>query len=137
MADSKEKPKGYKPSKDVKGYQDLPPMTMTIDSSLAVHTGPWRTFRPVIDPEMQDEMRVTVVATGLGNAMAKARPEVVAPVRLVNSDVVEPGPADFSEMDRPTVIRRDSTAAKAYVEAAQDRDMDYLDIPAFLRRQAD
>lgn len=95
----------------------------------------------VIDPEMQDEMRVTVVATGLGDAVAQAqpqaRPEVVAPVRLVNSDVVEPGPADFSEMDRPTVIRRDSTAAKAYVDAAQDRDMDYLDIPAFLRRQAD
>jgi cell division protein FtsZ len=95
----------------------------------------------VIDPEMQDEMRVTVVATGLGDAVAQmrpqAKPEMVAPVRLVNSDVVQPGPKDFAEMDRPTVIRRDSTAAKAYVEAAQDRDMDYLDIPAFLRRQAD
>ena len=43
--------KGYKQSKDVRGYQDLPPMTMTIDSSLSVHTGPWRTFRPVIDKE--------------------------------------------------------------------------------------
>jgi cell division protein FtsZ len=95
----------------------------------------------VIDPDMQDEMRVTVVATGIGEPIARARPqpaqEEVAPVRLVNSDVVMPGPEDYSEMDKPTVIRRDSTAAKAYVEAAQDRDMDYLDIPAFLRRQAD
>lgn len=97
----------------------------------------------VIDPDMQDEMRVTVVATGIGEPIARARPQPqaapaeVAPVRLVNSDVVVPGPEDYSEMDKPTVIRRDSTAAKAYVEAAQDRDMDYLDIPAFLRRQAD
>lgn len=43
-----EKEKGYKDSKDVKGYQDLPPMTMTIESSLPIHTGPWRTFRAVI-----------------------------------------------------------------------------------------
>jgi 2-oxoisovalerate ferredoxin oxidoreductase delta subunit len=43
------KEKGYKDSKDVKGYQDLPPMTMTIESSIPVKTGPWRTFRPVID----------------------------------------------------------------------------------------
>jgi 2-oxoacid:acceptor oxidoreductase delta subunit (pyruvate/2-ketoisovalerate family) len=41
----------YKKAKDVKGHQDLPPMTMTIESSLPVHTGPWRTFRPVIDKE--------------------------------------------------------------------------------------
>lgn len=43
--------KGYKPSKDVKGYQDLPPATMTIEDSLPVKTGPWRNFRPVIDSE--------------------------------------------------------------------------------------
>lgn len=95
----------------------------------------------VIDPDMDNEMRVTVVATGLGEATARAKPKPeiaeVQPVRLVNSDVVEQGPADFSELDRPTVIRQDATAAKAYVDAAQDRDMDYLDIPAFLRRQAD
>jgi len=95
----------------------------------------------VIDPDMQDEMRVTVVATGIGELITRAKPQAapaeVAPVRLVNSDVVVPSPEDYTEMDKPTVIRRDSTAAKAYVEAAQDREMDYLDIPAFLRRQAD
>ncbi|MFC1683858.1 cell division protein FtsZ [Pseudomonadota bacterium] len=95
----------------------------------------------VIDPDMQDEMRVTVVATGIGELITRAKPQAapaeVAPVRLVNSDVVVPSPEDYTEMDKPTVIRRDSTAAKAYVDAAQDREMDYLDIPAFLRRQAD
>ncbi|MCW8921679.1 MAG: cell division protein FtsZ, partial [Sedimenticola sp.] len=92
----------------------------------------------VIDPDMTDELRVTVVATGLGAiSKAVAKPPVVeevVPVRLVNSDVVAPGPADYREMDSPTVVRK---AAKSYVEAAQEHNMDYLDIPAFLRRQAD
>ncbi|WP_260294942.1 cell division protein FtsZ [Sedimenticola hydrogenitrophicus] len=92
----------------------------------------------VIDPDMSDELRVTVVATGLG-AIRKAelKPPVVEeapPVRLVNTDVVAPGPADYREMDSPTVVRK---AAKSYVTAAQEHNMDYLDIPAFLRRQAD
>jgi 2-oxoacid:acceptor oxidoreductase delta subunit (pyruvate/2-ketoisovalerate family) len=41
----------HKKAKDVKGYQDLPPMTVTIESSLPIHTGPWRAFRPVIDAD--------------------------------------------------------------------------------------
>jgi len=94
----------------------------------------------VIDPEMSDELRVTVVATGLGEAgqATAVQPvvEEVTPVRLVNSDVIEPGPVpgDYRDMDTPTVVRK---AAKSYVDAAQEQNMDYLDIPAFLRRQAD
>ena len=95
----------------------------------------------VIDPDMSDDLRVTVVATGLGDAevSALARPQTqeAQPVRLVNSDIVNPTPADYRDMDSPTVIRRDRQAAKTYVDAAQEKDMDYLDIPAFLRRQAD
>jgi len=89
----------------------------------------------VIDPEMRDELRVTVVATGLGDSAKALRtepqPEVVTQVRLVNSDVVEPVVEQATESNR---IRGN---AKAYVEAAARKDMDYLDIPAFLRRQAD
>lgn len=94
----------------------------------------------VIDPEMSDELRVTVVATGLGELGQTSAPkpvvEEVTPVRLVNSDVVEPSPVpgDYRDMDTPTVVRK---AAKSYVDAAQEQNMDYLDIPAFLRRQAD
>ncbi len=94
----------------------------------------------VIDPDMSDELRVTVVATGLGRMNGCVNlPETqeTSPVRLVNSDVVEPGPADYRGMDSPTVIRRDRKTAASYVEAAKEKDMDYLDIPAFLRRQAD
>ncbi|MCP3661194.1 MAG: cell division protein FtsZ [Gammaproteobacteria bacterium] len=95
-----------------------------------------------LDPDTTDELRVTVVATGLGDrrSVQQQVPEEVAPVRLVNSDVVEPGPADYSNMDSPTVIRQERSerqAAKSYVDAAQQKDMSYLDIPAFLRRQAD
>jgi len=96
----------------------------------------------VIDPDMHDEMRVTVVATGLGGSPQQQPAQPVTempPVRLVNSDVVEPAPtqSDYSNLDVPTSIRRSPRAAQAYVEAAEDKDMDYLDIPAFLRRQAD
>jgi cell division protein FtsZ len=89
----------------------------------------------VIDADMQDELRVTVVATGLGEAQQVAE----TPVRLVQNGTGGPEPSlrDYKAMDRPTVIRRDQESAKAYVDAAQGQDMDYLDIPAFLRRQAD
>jgi cell division protein FtsZ len=92
----------------------------------------------VIDPDMADELRVTVVATGLGDISRKQQPVPTVveapPVRLVNSDVVEPGPVDYREIETPTYVRN---SAKAYVESATEQNMDYLDIPAFLRRQAD
>lgn len=101
----------------------------------------------VIDPEMTDDLRVTVVATGLGEHGAVKRPapvlqEAPPPVRMAaNSGLVESGEVDYRDMESPTIIRRDRLAdrkaAKSYVTAATQKDMDYLDIPAFLRRQAD
>ena len=95
----------------------------------------------VIDPELDDEMRVTVVATGLGPVDDAARDE--PPVRLVQPESVEPAPTtptpnEYRDMDRPTVIRQGQQRAhRSYGGAAREADMDYLDIPAFLRRQAD
>ncbi|MCP4284561.1 MAG: cell division protein FtsZ [Gammaproteobacteria bacterium] len=100
----------------------------------------------VIDAEMSDDLRVTVVATGLGEegAIKQQAPvlQEALPVRVaVKSDVVESGSVDYRDMESPTIIRRDRltdrNAAKSYVDAAQQKEMDYLDIPAFLRRQAD
>ncbi len=97
----------------------------------------------VIDPDMQDEMRVTVVATGLGEVVVQRQKPVKSPatervaVKLVNQEEAAPAPVDYADMDKPTVIRRDPKLANSYVESAQDNNMDYLDIPAFLRRQAD
>jgi cell division protein FtsZ len=94
----------------------------------------------VIDPEMHDDLRVTVVATGLGPLQTGRQrveePEVKA-VRLVTSDIVEPPALDYADMERPTVMRRDRKPVRPFGHVPKEQDMDYLDIPAFLRRQAD
>jgi cell division protein FtsZ len=84
----------------------------------------------VIDPEMSDGLRVTVVATGLGQALQS----VDKPVVLVASEEPD-GQVDYDKLDRPTVIR--NKAAGERYATGTDGGLDYLDIPAFLRRQAD
>lgn len=89
----------------------------------------------VIDPELEDELRVTVVATGLGGVYHKPVMTVVAaapPVRKPD------GKPDYGTLDRPTVMRnRTENKPVADNFGATARDLDYLDIPAFLRKQAD
>ena len=80
----------------------------------------------VIDPDMSGEMRVTIVATGLGQI---ARDEA-ARVKLVQNVAV----GDYKEFDRPTVIRNQNQETDP---KNVENDSEYLDIPAFLRRQAD
>jgi cell division protein FtsZ len=84
----------------------------------------------VIDPDMTGELRVTVVATGLGH-MGELGDK---PVKLV-VDKTTNGEVDYGQLDRPTVIRN-KAASEKYPEKG-DAGMEYLDIPAFLRRQAD
>ena len=97
----------------------------------------------VIDADMRDELHVTVVATGLGARLEK-------PVKVVDNTVQgsaaqaaapaqrEQQSVNYRDLDRPTVMRNQShgSAATAAKLNPQD-DLDYLDIPAFLRRQAD
>jgi len=95
----------------------------------------------VIDPEMGDELRVTVVATGLGQSRFKVagtdRSEVAEPpVRLVAGDRTDGAAPNYRDMERPAVYRRVANG-KAPASSGVDTDMEYLDIPAFLRRQAD
>ena len=80
----------------------------------------------VIDPEMHDELRVTVVATGLG----QVRVAEEQPVKLVVNKVVE----EDIDYGSPAIHRKQ---AKADVASKPGSNMEYLDIPAFLRRQAD
>jgi len=94
----------------------------------------------VIDPDMRDELRVTVVATGLGMQPKKLaeKPSLVHVSRDQDQDKdrQETGGTDY---DRPTVLRnRHKAAQRAQTTGGNSaEDMDYLDIPAFLRRQAD
>ncbi|PRB84421.1 cell division protein FtsZ [Pseudomonas sp. MYb185] len=92
----------------------------------------------VIDPELRDELRVTVVATGLGARIEKPIKVVdntAAPQPVRQSETTAP---NYRDLDRPTVMRNSggghATAARLSQPA---EDLDYLDIPAFLRRQAD
>jgi len=88
----------------------------------------------VIDPEMGEEMRVTVVATGLGLALEERNTlELAEKVRRKIA-----GDGDYGEFDTPTVIRNAPPNSEAQEERlGRARDLEYLDIPAFLRRQAD
>jgi len=85
----------------------------------------------VIDPDISEGLRVTVVATGLGQ---KLQASVEKPVVLVAPEGPD-GEVDYGQLDRPTVIRN-KVAGERYATGT-DGNLDYLDIPAFLRRQAD
>jgi cell division protein FtsZ len=111
----------------------------------------------VLDPDMQDEVRVTVVATGLNRTAAVRQPlgrgeshnlrePMRAPIKLVRDGTT--GMAyDANAMMDPVAnavgglgLRRGSAepaSAPAAAPATADLPGDYLDIPAFLRRQAD
>ncbi|MEO1870473.1 MAG: cell division protein FtsZ [Cobetia sp.] len=89
-----------------------------------------------IDMDMTDELRVTVVAAGLDGRVEKPAARETAPAKRS----VEK-PADYRSLQTPTVTRQakeEQEAAAKKSEPRKSRDMDdYLDIPAFLRRQAD
>ena len=109
----------------------------------------------VLDPDMQDDVRVTVVATGLNRQVAQVRPPVVAPREVAREPVAERPPvrvvrtgtggaADFTYGGRMGSTGRPGGAAAAASAASEPAAApaasppdDYLDIPAFLRRQAD
>ncbi|MFO1347978.1 MAG: cell division protein FtsZ [Pseudomonadales bacterium] len=120
----------------------------------------------VIDPDMSDELRVTVVATGLGHKPAVEKPTKVvdntAPVQR-GANMMGAAP-NYDELDRPAVMRqrqRDSYGqsyagggytppSRASMSAAMRSEAeyapsvataadqhDYFDVPAFIRHQAD
>ncbi|MCC5861656.1 MAG: cell division protein FtsZ [Gammaproteobacteria bacterium] len=90
----------------------------------------------VIDPEMDNSIRVTVVATGLGQPAVQAQPRPAAvqqPVRMVRrSASAEP---NYKVLEQPTFQRK--RAVGENFPPAEEGAEDLLDIPAFLRRQAD
>ncbi|MGD0492172.1 MAG: cell division protein FtsZ [Steroidobacteraceae bacterium] len=98
----------------------------------------------VIDPDMANQIRVTVVATGLGKPVARAAPQ---PMQAAMQAAVAPqptmrvvrhkspmAPTDYAMLDKPTVQRQRAVGDGLRAETESE---DLLDIPAFLRRQAD
>jgi cell division protein FtsZ len=109
----------------------------------------------VIDPELSNQVRVTVVATGLGRPAAMARPQPVGSFRQEPAQTRAEQPAreretreppmrvvrrsplsssDYAQLDKPTV-QRQRAVGDGLRQDVQPEDL--LDIPAFLRRQAD
>jgi cell division protein FtsZ len=99
------------------------------------------------DESLGDQLRVTVIATGLSPQKRQAAPiQMVhsSPVQRTGTDnlpiltqPVQPAPAhDYSQLTTPSVWRNGRTAA-AKVDALVNNGMDEIEIPAFLRKQAD
>ena len=95
----------------------------------------------VIEPEMNDELRVTVVATGIGEGGASLEED--NSIRLVYKHAKE---ARVKEEESQTISAREEPAASTNspqpaitktMDEPEQKDFEYLDIPAFLRRQAD
>ncbi len=98
----------------------------------------------VIDPELadQDELRVTLVATGLGGLKPVQVNQTKPTMTVVKAEAEKEEAAkevDYTEFERPTVQRQEPKEAHgAHARTANgDYDLDLLDIPAFLRKQAD
>ena len=85
----------------------------------------------VIDADMPEgELRVTMVATGLG------KDKIIADASIAAIKPEKNGEIDYKKLDRPTAIRQKIVGDTIEVAADKER-MEYLEIPAFLRRQND
>jgi len=99
-------------------------------------------FGAVYDEGMGDEIRVTVVATGLGQAQCRRQPFEIINTPVMQATGTDGGYSqssntgiDYSQLDSvPAVVRKGRSAT---VEALANSGVDRYDIPAFLRKQAD
>lgn len=91
----------------------------------------------VIDEDMQENLRVTMVATGLGGVVnrAQSKPFSVVHARTGTDNAFGEG-MNWKDLDTPASIRT-NRRRDATIEAMKQSGVDILDIPAFLRKQAD
>ncbi len=98
----------------------------------------------VIDPSMADELRVTVVVTGLGRQM-KAEPvskgtisSGASRIKVIEDDKIDDS-VDYRRFDKPSVLRNPVSSSiddrDNLVNSTLDKEAGYFDIPAFLRRE--
>ena len=86
----------------------------------------------VIDPEMTDELRVTIVVTGLG-AYIEGSSGYDAKAKIAETTRSD-GTLDYHKLEKPAVMRKHPQSAEDAIMKL-DSNMDYLDIPAYLRRK--
>jgi cell division protein FtsZ len=94
----------------------------------------------VIDPEMNNSIRVTVVATGLGKGLTLVKPEpehiqVIDETEAKTKTAASIDAPNYGQYEMPPAKRQQRVVGHDVVDPQEDLDL--LDIPAFLRRQAD
>jgi cell division protein FtsZ len=91
----------------------------------------------VYDETLEDQLRVTIVATGLGKPQVRqqSKPQALSVVAQRTGTDNHAMEVDYEALEQPAVIRRRNRDAT--VEAMRQSGVDMLDIPAFLRKQAD
>ena len=90
----------------------------------------------VYDESLENDLRVTIVATGLGKPLARQQPKPMIVVQKTGTDnMAVSSEVDYGALDQPAVIRRRNRDAT--IEAMRQSGVEMLDIPAFLRKQAD
>ena len=90
----------------------------------------------VYDDELEEEVRVTIVATGLGKAAVRQQAKPLTVVASKTGTDNQPVEVDYDALEMPAVMRRKRNR-DATVEAMRQSGVEMLDIPAFLRKQAD
>ena len=104
----------------------------------------------VIDPNLNEEMRVTIVVTGLGGDDDEQQVQQQQSQKQDSQQIQQSqeqsgtltstkkndGTVDYDQLQRPTVLRQKAEKMNQESNTNSD-DMDYLDIPAFLRRNQD
>jgi cell division protein FtsZ len=88
----------------------------------------------VIDETIEDNLRVTMVATGLGQPVNRTQAKPLTVVKT-GTDAAPVAVVDYDHLETPAVIRRRNR--ESTVEAMRQSGVELLDIPAFLRKQAD
>ncbi len=91
----------------------------------------------VIDPDMNDELRVTVVATGLGSRRPKRQERPMQVVRTGTDSRPAFRATEDEASDGAAREREEAYHGESRKLFGEQKEMDYLDIPAFLRNQAD
>jgi cell division protein FtsZ len=89
----------------------------------------------VYDETIEDNLRVTIVATGLGKPNARSQPKPLQMVQMAQKTGTDDQPVNYDDLEQPAVMRRRNRDAT--VEAMRQSGVETLDIPAFLRKQAD
>lgn len=106
----------------------------------------------VIDPEMKDEVRVTIIVTGLGRK--QVTPDKINQTQIENLPPADPNMVDYNDLDKPAILRRKNEESSLHNSNNNGiqvnnlgqkslnidnifTDSDYFDIPVFLRRKDD